>query len=210
VRPGRVAGFDPKESHVPSEARTDPTALARSAAAGDRIAWEALVERVTPTLRSVARGFRLAPADVDDVVQATWLAAFTHIGKLRRPEAVRAWLIVTARREALRSLQRSAQEVLTDDVPDHAVTDDEALEAALAAEQVHAVRVALRRLPDRQRQIIEGLFSPDQAGYAELSARLGIPIGAIGPTRERALARLGRDPELTALRRACGGRTAPP
>ena len=36
--------------------------------------------------------------------------------------------------------------------------------------------------------------------HAEISARLGIPIGSIGPSRMRALVRLSRDPEILALR----------
>jgi RNA polymerase sigma factor (sigma-70 family) len=186
---------------VPSQVLLDPTVLARGAAAGDRVAWEALVEGLTPMLGSVARGFRLAPADVDDVVQATWLAAFTQIGKLRRPEAIRAWLIVTARREALRSFQRSVQEVLTEDAPPCRVADDEAHRLTIETEQRQAIRSALRKLPARQRQVVEALFSSEEPSYAELSARIGIPIGAIGPTRERALARLRRDPELTSALR---------
>jgi RNA polymerase sigma factor (sigma-70 family) len=201
VQPGHIAGFDRRRVTVASEALPDPTVLARGAAAGDRAAWEALVERLTPTLRSVARGFRLAPGDVDDVVQATWLAAFMQIDKLRRPEAIRAWLIVTARREALRSFQRSVQEVLTDDAScGRVAADDDAHRLATEAEQRQAIQSALRKLPERQRQVVEALFSSEEPSYAELSARIGIPIGAIGPTRERALARLRRDRALTTMR----------
>jgi hypothetical protein len=35
--------------------------------------------------------------------------------------------------------------------------------------------------------------------YAEISTRLGIPVGSIGPNRSRCLDRLRRDPALTAL-----------
>jgi len=35
--------------------------------------------------------------------------------------------------------------------------------------------------------------------YAQISARLGIPIGSIGPSRRRCLDRLRRDPAITAL-----------
>jgi DNA-directed RNA polymerase specialized sigma24 family protein len=35
--------------------------------------------------------------------------------------------------------------------------------------------------------------------YAEISARLGIPVGSIGPTRHRCLDELRRHPAITAL-----------
>jgi RNA polymerase sigma factor (sigma-70 family) len=185
---------------VPAKFQHHSATLACEAAAGDRAAWEALVERFTPSLRSVIRGFRLAPVAADDVLQETWLAAYMHISKLRKPEAIGSWLTVTARREALRSLQRSVHEVLSDDPQPSEVASDDAHEAALAGEQLQALRTALTKLPERQRKLIEALFSPEEPSYAELSARLGIPIGAIGPTRARALARLRRDLDLKADR----------
>jgi DNA-directed RNA polymerase specialized sigma24 family protein len=35
--------------------------------------------------------------------------------------------------------------------------------------------------------------------YAEISARLGIPVGSIGPSRRRCLDKLRRHPAITAL-----------
>jgi len=35
--------------------------------------------------------------------------------------------------------------------------------------------------------------------YAQISARLGIPMGSIGPSRRRCLDRLRRDPAIAAL-----------
>ena len=35
--------------------------------------------------------------------------------------------------------------------------------------------------------------------YAEISARLGIPVGSIGPSRRRCLEKLRRDPAIAAL-----------
>jgi hypothetical protein len=35
--------------------------------------------------------------------------------------------------------------------------------------------------------------------YAEISARLGIPVGSIGPSRGRCVEKLRRDPAIAAL-----------
>src|SRR4051794_30005959 len=179
---------------------TDVAALARAAAEGDAAAWTALVERFTPALRAAARGFRLAAADVDDVVQATWLAAYTHIRQLREPDAIAGWLLVTARREALRSLQRGTRELVTAEPYSSDRPDLSCQEASLlAAERRDAVRAGVGRLPERQRRLVGELFGPTSASYAELSARLDMPVGSIGPTRERVLARLRRDRHVVGL-----------
>jgi RNA polymerase sigma factor (sigma-70 family) len=175
----------------------DVTAMVKSAAAGDEAAWHALAVRFTPLLRSVARGFRLSPADVDDVVQTTWLRAVSRIDSLQEPAAIARWLVVTTRREALRHLQRGIHEVVTDEPyvrgeptsigPDAAVLD---------MERDAAVRTAVDRLPERQRRLIGALLARPGRSYEELSSALDMPVGSIGPTRERGFARLRDDVEL--------------
>lgn len=58
-------------------------------------------------------------------------------------------------------------------------------------ERWHEVQRAVERLEPRCRQLIELLFLTEpEPSYAEIGRRLGIPIGSIGPTRGRCLARL--------------------
>ena len=176
--------------------------LARRAAAGDKRAWHALVARLDGVLRSVVRRYRLAPADADDVVQTTWLRALTHLHRLNEPGAIGSWLVVTARREALRSLQRGVRESLTDELePFDAEDETRPEEVALERERDAALRRAVARLSGRQRELVMHLLTTPAPTYEELAERLGMPIGSIGPTRERALARLREDPDLTELRR---------
>src|SRR6188472_2882804 len=66
--------------------------LVRAARAGDAAAWTRLVERLDPVVRRIPRSYRLAPSDVDDVAQDTWLQLFTHIDSLREPAALPGWL----------------------------------------------------------------------------------------------------------------------
>jgi RNA polymerase sigma factor (sigma-70 family) len=189
----------PHRQLAPRNASDDAAvaALARGAAAGDSRAWEALFRRYTPALRGTARGFRLTPSEIDDVVQNTWLAAFRHIRSLQKPEAIGAWLVVTARRESLRSRQRCLREVLTNDPVDAAEPDTASTEElVIDAERRHALHAALRRLTDRQRSVLGALLSAETSSYLDLSSKLAIPVGSIGPTRDRAIARLRHDPRL--------------
>ena len=173
--------------------------LVRAAAARDDRAWEALYTRFTPTLRAAVRGFRLCPADVDDVVQQTWLAAFRRIHTLEKPDAICGWLLVTARREALRSLQRRVREVVTDELPERAVPQAAPPEHELIDEERRrALRSAVRRLHGRKQLVLDALLQTPDASYVDLAQRLQMPIGSIGPTRERGLEHLRSDSTLGA------------
>jgi RNA polymerase sigma factor (sigma-70 family) len=177
--------------------RGELSCLARDAAGGDELAWAELVRRLDSVLRGVARRYRLASADVDDVVQTTWLRAVDHVGRLNDPGAIAGWLIVTARREAMRTLQRGVREVLTDDTsgiddPDPASPDTLVIER----ERRMALHGAVDRLPGRQRVLLTSMLTTPAPTYEQLSTRLEMPVGSIGPTRDRALARLRDDPDL--------------
>jgi RNA polymerase sigma factor (sigma-70 family) len=171
--------------------------LARTAAAGDERAWAALVQRLDPLVRGVLRAYRLGAADAEDVVQTTWLHAFRYLPKLREPAAFPKWLIVTARREALRARQRSGREVLLEEprpVREEAPVTIE--QQVIEREQSDAVHAAVARLPQRQRSLLGAILRKPGVSYDELSDLLGMPMGSIGPTRERALKRLRDDSAL--------------
>jgi DNA-directed RNA polymerase specialized sigma24 family protein len=63
-------------------------------------------------------------------------------------------------------------------------------EALLAAERAQDVRAAMSRLPTEQQQLLELLMADPPVSYAEISDQLGLPVGSIGPTRGRCLAKL--------------------
>jgi RNA polymerase sigma factor (sigma-70 family) len=165
--------------------------LVARAAAGDRSAWEALVDQFTNLVWSVARGYGLPDADAADVVQTTWLRLVEHLGRIREPERVGAWLATTARREAQTVRRRAARTVATEeerlDTGDPAA-GPEAL--ALQADRDQLLLRGLSSLPERCRVLLRVLSTDPPPRYAEVSAALDMPIGSIGPTRARCLARL--------------------
>jgi RNA polymerase sigma factor (sigma-70 family) len=181
-----------------------------AAASGDRTAVSALVERFAPRIRALARAHRLAPHDVEDVMQTTWLRLLEHVDTIHTPSAIGAWLATTARRESLRILEANNCERTTDDELLLDATalpvDEEILRAneRCAAERRAAARaaglaVAREQLPGRQRQLLSMLLSDPTPSYAEISHALGMPIGSIGPTRERTLERLRQNENFHGL-----------
>ncbi|HEX6024140.1 MAG TPA: sigma-70 family RNA polymerase sigma factor [Solirubrobacter sp.] len=168
-----------------------------AATGGDERAWNELVARFTPVLRRVAKGYRLSPEDVDDVIQLSWVALLENLPNLREPEAIGAWLVTTARRVAFRIRQHDVREVPTEfPFTEHLAAPDCCETAIIDRERMAALRQAVRRLPSRQRELVEALLDAPGSSYRDVSQGLGIPVGSIGPTRERGLDRLRRDAQL--------------
>jgi len=181
-----------------------PTAdLVLRAAKGDSDAWDALVERFAPLIWSICRRYQLEPADACDVGQYVWLQLVDQIAAVHDPGALPGWLATTTRRECIR-FQRTArrQQALERALDFETIRDEQAGMAErelLRAERHAALREALGRLPPPCQQLIALLVEDPPVPYAEISARLGIPIGSIGPSRSRCLDKLRRDPAIAAL-----------
>jgi RNA polymerase sigma factor (sigma-70 family) len=171
--------------------------LVRRAAAGDHQAWECLVDQFSRLIWSITVEFKLVESDAADVVQTTWLRLLEHIDRIQYPDRVGSWLAATARNECLRSLAARKRVVLGHDDVDlgtvaaaataHTPEVDERL---LADERDQVVRDAMSRLPGRWQRLLEMLMADPPVPYTEISDQLGLPIGSIGPTRGRCLARL--------------------
>lgn len=165
--------------------------LVRAAAAGDQLAWDALVQQYSGLLWAVARAHRLSEADAADVVQATWLRLFEHLARLHDPARVGAWLATTARRECLHVL-RSGERVIPagDDLPEIESSDAGLGEAMFELERDAALWRGFAQLRASDQALLRLLVADPRPAYEEIAAALDIPIGSIGPTRGRALARL--------------------
>ncbi len=171
----------------------DIVGLVRGAAAGDRGAWECLVDQFARLIWAITSEFKLVESDAADVAQTTWLRLLEHIDRIEYPDRVGSWLAATARNECLRSLAARKRVVLAHDhevLTGAIASGPEVDERILAAERDQVVRDALSRLPKRWQRLLELLMADPPASYAEISDQLDLPIGSIGPTRGRCLAQL--------------------
>jgi RNA polymerase sigma factor (sigma-70 family) len=168
--------------------------LVAEAAAGDRVAWERLVDEYAGLVWSVIRGCGLFGAEAADVSQTVWLRFVEHIDRLREADRAGAWLATTARHECYRVMRRAGRQVLTADVPEVAAADGaEDLVAALgAAEDRSAVLRALERIPARCQELLRLLAVEPALSYDEIAATLDVPRGWVGPTRGRCINHLRR------------------
>lgn len=158
---------------------------------GDASAMSDLVEMLTPILWHTVRAQRLDQTSTEDVLQSTWLALVRNADKIVDPRSVLQWLIVSARREAWRVARgqgrQTPQELIDLDLVS-AEEGPEALAVRSSTERLLWSHVA--NLPDRCRELLRVIAFSDRPDYAELARALGMPVGSIGPTRGRCLAKL--------------------
>ncbi|MEZ5116207.1 MAG: sigma-70 family RNA polymerase sigma factor [Candidatus Nanopelagicales bacterium] len=171
----------------------DLEGLLTAAASGDQASWSALVDRFSGLLWSIARSFRLPTAEAADVVQTTWLRLVENLDRIEEPERLASWLATTARRECLHAQRRGRREspVPADETFSTVADGADPLDAALLADERDAeLWRVFELLPERCRRLLRVLAATPAPGYAEVAAALDMPIGSIGPTRSRCLARL--------------------
>lgn len=179
----------------------DDAALVARCRNGDATAWRALVQRYQRIVYAVAVRAGFDEHGAADVFQAVFARLFEHLPTLTQPERIQAWLVTTAKREALRLRQRNARTVSLsraddaegdapeDMIPDESPLADESLDRL---QQLALLRAALDRLDMRCGDLLKLLFNDEDEApvYAEVARRLSLPVGSIGPTRARCLAKL--------------------
>ncbi|QHC58876.1 RNA polymerase sigma factor [Rathayibacter sp. VKM Ac-2760] len=164
---------------------SDRLLVIRSASGDDR-AFAEIVRRHGPLLRACALRLLRASSEVDDVVQETFLAAWTHMDSVIDGETIVGWLLTTLRRrcyDRLRSTDHQSRAELEEDLPaslDHSPTAVSE-RAALVAE----ARAVLDRMPVLQRRCWE-LRQLRQLSYDEIGAELGVSATVVRGQLSRA------------------------
>jgi len=183
-------------------------ALVGAAADHDDEAWNELVRRFAGLVAHTIRRYRLSPADAQDVSQFVWLRLVEHLSTLREPAALPGWLSTTTRHECERHLRVSGRSVATDPLvlePFGRPADPEVDESLLADERRQALLEGMAELTAHQRDLLLMLSADPPYSYAEISRSMDIPVGSIGPTRSRILARLRETGPLRAYRGVLDG-----
>ena len=160
--------------------------------AGDQSTMSDLVGLLTPILWHTVRAQRLDHQSAEDVIQATWLALVRSADSISQPQAVLQWLLVTARREAWRVTKRDDRAQPTDFDGEDLTTSPDEVPEDLVLRHDDDVRLwqHIAQLPERCRALLRVIAFADRPDYAAVAQSLGMPIGSIGPTRGRCLAKL--------------------
>jgi RNA polymerase sigma factor (sigma-70 family) len=193
--PSLVCTEHPRPADQPTGSPPDAAALAEVVAAartGSPDAWAELFARFNHLMLAIARRHGLPAAEYEDIAQVTWMRLLENIDRIRNDAALAGWLVTTSTRETYARSRRLAREIPSPEA--HLVTDpvladdvDAVLDELAAAAML---RRYIRRLPDRERRLMELLIDPSEPSYRQISLALGMPVGAIGPVRQRAIRRL--------------------
>ena len=179
----------------------DDAALVSRCRRGEAAAWEALVHRYQRLVFAIVRRASLDEHTAADMFQTVFSRLIAHPPRIADPQRLQAWIVTTAKREALltlrqgrRTLSMTRADGAVDEEPEYDIADDSPLpeEALAELEQFDQVRHALDRLEERCRELLLMLFrdADDKLPYEEVAQQLGMSVGSIGPTRSRCLAKL--------------------
>ena len=196
LNPGRALLSLGPDSPAPS---WSDTRLVRACLAGDEQAWVSLIEKYKNLIYSIPLKYHATPQDAADIFQAVCMEVFSELGKLRKTESLRSWLITVTIHKSYH--WKKKQQRWTDQDPEDldeepaggysgamATTEQEVAEAA---EREQLVRESIRRLPARCQEMIRLLFFEDPPlPYDEVARRLGLATGSIGFIRGRCLKKL--------------------
>lgn len=159
---------------------------------GDPRGLDDLVAVMTPVLWHVVRAYRVSPEMAEDVIQCTWLALVRHRDSIDDHQAVGGWLTTTARRAAWRVGSRTARDVAVDpsDLEPHTPAECSAESRVVEGDERSRLWRAVATLDERCQRLLRVVAFEQRPDYAALSDDLQMPVGSIGPTRGRCLAKL--------------------
>lgn len=175
---------------------SDETALLAGLRAGDEAVYAELVDRHTPSMLRVARGYVRTNAVAEEVVQEAWIALLKGIAKFEGRSSLRTWLFTVlvniAKARALRERRNAEVEVMAftggsvdparfrsadDPWPGHwranaspAPFPDTPEGSVLGDELIAVARAELEKLPERQRIVVtmRDMLGLDSAEVREL------------------------------------------
>lgn len=157
---------------------------------GSPSAWEKLVRRYQSLIYTVATSIGLSAVESADCFQQTWYLLFKNKNKLKDPSRISAWLVTTAKREALK-LKRHAGSDPGDNIseqPDSSPLPDDLL--TLHERQSH-LENALPQMDKRCQKLLDAFFfAPEEQSYEQIAKSLNIAVNSLGPIKRRCLDRL--------------------
>jgi RNA polymerase sigma factor (sigma-70 family) len=168
------------------------TELWTAVLAGEQAAWRELVLRYKSLVYSVCTYLGLSQVEAGDAFQQTWLLLYEKRKQVRDPQRLSAWLVTTARREALRLKDRarttSSLDEVAGEIPCPGADPEEEL---LLVERQAVLEAAIDKLDSPCRELVRSFFfAPENLSYEKIARQLGYSPNTLGAKRQRCLGRL--------------------
>lgn len=175
-----------ESSGAGADSRSNPEfQLIRAAVAGNRSAYEVLIEKYRNRIAEGVRQQVRRPQDVDDVVSFAFTRAYESLASFRGEASFFTWIYRIALNEAMASNRRHSAISLEDltlgnesALPKHLAHHD-AVHDRMDTEDSHRqVRQVLKEVPEPFRKMLELYFLRDMS-YEEISRHANVPIGTV-------------------------------
>ena len=157
---------------------------------GDRTQLRALVSLLTPLLWHTARSQNATKEVAEDAIQTAWLRLVDAADTINDPKGVVSWLVITVKRETWRLLRLAGRDLTSDLGVPETVDETTPEDIAITSDQQRLLWGHVNDLPERCRTLLRVIAFAASPDYAGVAASLGMPVGSIGPTRGRCLAKL--------------------
>ena len=142
-------------------------------------AFSIIVNRYSQQIYWHIRRMVLSHEDTDDLVQNTFVKAWTNIGKFRGDSQISTWLYKIAINETLTFLGRNRHTTVSIDSPEGAVADMLESDVYFNGDRADALfSEAVSRLPEKQRLVFNMKYF-EEMKYEEISSILGTSVGAL-------------------------------
>ena len=172
------------------------TELIRACLIGDPLAWERLVDLVTPLIFSICGTMRLSREESFDVFGQVSYMLLRNLDNVKSADKLMSYVATMTRREIgelsrrSRLAERSRQAIvkaLYDITPE---SPEKSYELTRLSEIVNRAMV---QLPERDYRLLRALFfEEEEPNYEHIAARFNMPVSSVGPTRLRCLKKLYR------------------
>ena len=153
--------------------------LLQHVAMGDQAALDPLYTRHAAVLLRYLRQLTRDTLEAEEILQDTFVAAWTSAKRFEERSTVRTWLFSIARRQWRDRHRRHALDLAPDadldQLTDPAPTPDENALAAVASEELSAL---VERLSPAHRDVLALAFV-DELSYAEIAQVLDVPVGTV-------------------------------
>lgn len=167
----------------------DIAVVERILIAGEKSAFSFIQNRYSKLIASLIRKMIKDEDDVDDLTQETFIKAFNALGAFNKDYSFSAWICRIASNSCIdflrkkrfptislsRPLESSSEDDVYFEIEDNSYIPDKSV---LSEEKIKAMNDAIAELPENYREIIR-LRHEEELDYAEISAKLSIPLGTV-------------------------------
>ena len=193
--------------------REDDVQLIHAVLAGDKSAFDILVEKYEKSVHALAWQKTGDFHDAQDITQDTFLCAYQKLSTLRNPSQFSQWLYKIAKRRSLNWLRKNKPEKQSQSLEDAHIAEleesdyaryvSEQRETEATEHQREVVKKLLEELSEKERIVIT-LFYLDDMTTKEMSEFLGVSEETIRVRLHRARKRLKEENELL-IQKVLGG-----